>query len=227
MDLLPISLVGSLLALDTTAVMQVLISQPLVSGTILGWLLGDVTLGLHIGVLLQFLWLNQLPVGAAKIPEGNLASVIAVILVFRLDMFVVAKYNMLILAVILYTLLISYIGTLLITQLRKWNILFLDRVSKLLDEGYVCSLGQINMMALLMHLVVITGAIYISVVFGEQLLSNIISVVPASWNTAARDVEIAIIGSGIGLVLNFYRERKNWRYLFFGFILGIVLYFLI
>ena len=227
MDILPISLVGGLLALDTTAVMQVLISQPLVSGTILGWLLGDVTLGLHIGILLQFLWLNQLPVGAAKIPEGNLASVIAVILVFRLEMFLDAKYNMLILAVILYTLFISYIGTLLITQLRKWNILFLDRVSKLLDEGYVCSLGQINMMALLMHLGVITGAILISVLFGEQLLSKVISAIPENWNATARYVEIAIIGSGIGLALNFYRDRKNWRFLFLGFILGIGLYCLV
>ena len=84
MQIFALSLIGGLLVLDTTAALQILISQPLISCTFLGWLGGDIQLGLHFGLLVQLLWLSQLPVGAAKIPAGNLGSIVGVILSLQL-----------------------------------------------------------------------------------------------------------------------------------------------
>lgn len=223
MELLSVSLLGGLLALDTTAVLQILISQPLVAGTILGWALGNVQLGMHIGLLLQLLWLNQLPVGAAKIPQGNLASIIAVILVFRLDLFLNSYYNILLLLVILYTLLISYLGIKLNTAIRNWNIRLLNHAISALEKGRVSALGKINFLALLLHLIIVAGAIYISVFLGQFVFKQLIPVIPAEWDAYARYIEIAVIGSGIGLTLNLYKEKKNLKFLALGAALGILI----
>ncbi len=59
---------GGLAALDATPVAQTLFSQPLVTATVLGWIWGDLTVGLQVGMVLQLLAASTLPVGA-RTPE--------------------------------------------------------------------------------------------------------------------------------------------------------------
>ena len=66
--LMAIFLLGGIAALDATPVAQTLLSQPLVSATLLGALWGDVDLALEVGVVLQILAASTLPVGA-RTPE--------------------------------------------------------------------------------------------------------------------------------------------------------------
>ena len=62
------SLLGGVAALDATPVAQTLLSQPLVTATLLGWLWGDWTTALAVGVVLQILAASTLPIGA-RTPE--------------------------------------------------------------------------------------------------------------------------------------------------------------
>lgn len=222
-DLFYPSLIGSLLALDTTAVLQILISQPIVTGAILGWLLGDVSLGLHIGLLLQLLWLNQMPVGAAKIPEGNLASIIGVILFFRLEHLSVNYQNILVLLVVLYALLIGFVGVYLITMLRNWNGKLLGVAVESLGKGRAHVLGRISITALAIHFIMLLAVIMGSVLTGQFILENIIRLLPAKWDVFAKYAELALIGSGIGLTLSLYKEKKSYIYILAGILAGILL----
>jgi len=70
-------IVGAL-GLDQIAVAQVLFSQPLVGGVILGWSAGDPGSGLLAGAFFQFLCLTDLPVGASIPPDTALAGLIGV-----------------------------------------------------------------------------------------------------------------------------------------------------
>jgi PTS system mannose-specific IIC component len=63
--------------LDRTALLQVLISRPLVAGPLVGWLLGVPENGLLIGALTELLWLGRLPVGAAIPPDDTQVAVAA------------------------------------------------------------------------------------------------------------------------------------------------------
>jgi mannose/fructose/N-acetylgalactosamine-specific phosphotransferase system component IIC len=72
------ALIVGLLALDETAIAQVLLSQPLVGGVILGWSAGDPGSGLLAGAFFQFLCLTDLPVGASVPPDTALAGLIGV-----------------------------------------------------------------------------------------------------------------------------------------------------
>ena len=78
MSLLPISLLGGLLALDGTSVGQFMVSRPLVAGLLTGWVLGTPMTGILVGALLEIYLLVSLPVGGARFPEGATATVVAV-----------------------------------------------------------------------------------------------------------------------------------------------------
>lgn len=87
---LVVALIGGVVDLDSTAVMQCMVSQPVVcaplTGLILGGIMGDtvagVQLGLTVGVILQLVWIEQLPLGMNVPPDAALASVLSVALGF-------------------------------------------------------------------------------------------------------------------------------------------------
>lgn len=56
-------LLGGWLAADATAFAQLLVSQPLVGGTLAGWAWGDPRTGMQVGALLQLFALAGLPLG--------------------------------------------------------------------------------------------------------------------------------------------------------------------
>jgi PTS system mannose-specific IIC component len=83
-DYLLAGLVAMLTGLDRVAVVQVMISRPLVAAPLTGLVLGNPMLGLEVGMLLELLWLGRLPVGAAIPPDDTQAAVGATVLAFSM-----------------------------------------------------------------------------------------------------------------------------------------------
>ena len=73
-----LSLLGGALSVDATAALQVMLSQPLVAGSIAGAVVGDPILGLVVGSALQLVWIGVLPVGAVPFPDGAVAGAVGV-----------------------------------------------------------------------------------------------------------------------------------------------------
>jgi PTS system mannose-specific IIC component len=69
--------VGGFLALDAVSWPQVMISRPLVSGTLGGWILGDPSAGFLVGALLELMSLRHPPLGAARYPDTGPAGLVA------------------------------------------------------------------------------------------------------------------------------------------------------
>ncbi len=59
-----IALVMAFLSLDETAVGQFMVSRPIVTGPVVGWLIGRADIGLEMGALIELIWIGDLPVGA-------------------------------------------------------------------------------------------------------------------------------------------------------------------
>jgi PTS system mannose-specific IIC component len=79
-DYLLAGLVAMLTGLDRVALIQFMISRPLVAATLTGWVLGHPLVGMEIGMLLELLWLGRLPVGAAIPPDDTQVAVGATVL---------------------------------------------------------------------------------------------------------------------------------------------------
>lgn len=80
-----LSILGALLALDQAVVGQFMLSQPLIVSTLFGWLLGDLTTGLFAGAMMQLLWSNVLPVGAYIPSDHSVSAGIATVLAVHLS----------------------------------------------------------------------------------------------------------------------------------------------
>ncbi|CAN5116869.1 hypothetical protein BH20GEM2_BH20GEM2_05680 [soil metagenome] len=75
--LLWVFVVGGVVAVDATSFGQVMISRPLVAGTLGGWIVGAPEAGAMLGLILEALDLSDLPVGAAVTPETGPAALAA------------------------------------------------------------------------------------------------------------------------------------------------------
>lgn len=68
---------GGIAGLDEDAWPQVMVSRPLVSATVGGWLAGDPAAGFLAGAVLELLFLRHLPLGGARRPDAGPAGVVA------------------------------------------------------------------------------------------------------------------------------------------------------
>ena len=68
---------GGILAMDAVSWPQVMVSRPLVSGTLGGWLLGDPASGFLVGAVLELMSLRHPPFGAARYPDSGPAGLVA------------------------------------------------------------------------------------------------------------------------------------------------------
>jgi len=75
--LLPFALLGGICGLDVVSFPQAMISRPIVAATAAGALAGRAGLGLLVGVAVELIALETLPVGASRYPEWGSASVAA------------------------------------------------------------------------------------------------------------------------------------------------------
>ena len=174
-----ISLLGSLIFLDTTVAFQFLISQPLIACTLLGWFLGNPYLGMQIGIFLQLLWLSNMPVGAAIVPAGNIAAIVITALVGRYSKINDNFYTILIIA-ILFGVLISYLGGQLIKINRKSNAYFLKKVIADIKKGNLHPLSYANILSLAFHYFGTVLAILVALNIGDFIYSGV-DFIPNDW----------------------------------------------
>ena len=73
-------LAGGVLSLDRTAAFQSMVSRPLVTGPVMGLFLGDVGVGLSVGVLLELIYMADRPVGSyVPVHETGLTVVVTAV----------------------------------------------------------------------------------------------------------------------------------------------------
>jgi PTS system mannose-specific IIC component len=218
-ELLVIAVWGGIVSLDTTAALQGLISHPLVSCTITGLLLGNVALGLFVGIVLELLWLGELPIGAAYFAESNLgataAAAIAVISAQLTGRPTVALALALILSVV-----ISLIGGKMVVLLRNHN----GRVYQKLINSDTLTIHTINKTHFqAIALSFLSGAVLVALcsgLLGWLILPVLIQYLPVQADSLLEPVAPAFLGLGCGVLISLFISRKNWTLLVFGLALG-------
>ncbi len=66
--------VGGFLWLDRFQFLQMMVSRPIVTGPIVGWVAGDLVSGAAAGIIFELLWLGRPPVGGYIPPDSTLAA---------------------------------------------------------------------------------------------------------------------------------------------------------
>lgn len=74
--ILLVSAMGAVVSLDRRAAVQAMLAHPLVAAPLIGLVLGDVEVGLAVGVLVGLLWSGSLPVGGVVPPDETLGAIV-------------------------------------------------------------------------------------------------------------------------------------------------------
>lgn len=221
-DFIKLTIWGGIVALDTTAAFQVLISQPLVSCTVIGFFLGNPSLGLSIGILLELPWLLEIPAGSARFSESNLgATIAAAIAIFSAN--TTNRPDIAFFFAMIIGIALSYIGGILVLWQRHQN----DRIMSRIDAKEFPTpraVWQHHFIGIVITF--LSGGIFVGVlgiIFGYWLVPQIIQLVPVSFDPAFRPTRSIFLGIGVGAMLVHFYRKKNIKMIVLGIILGLVI----
>lgn len=158
---------GSLLSLDRRAVVQAMIAHPVVAAALAGWALGDLPVGLLVGVLLGLLWSGALPVGGVVPPDETLGAVVGTGVAVLGARAVGAEVLPAAMCGFVAGVPAALLGRRLELVLRRYNGLLAERAEKAVAAGDVRAVERVTIQALffavagafVVHLVILVPAV--------------------------------------------------------------------
>ena len=204
----------SIISLDTTHFLQSNFSKTVISCIVIGYIIGDMHLGLLMGIAFQPLWLAIIPVGGTFFPEGEISTMYflwLLVLAIESGLSLVSLFFPTIVMIFLFGLL----GGLFTTINRKLNsriIILNESKEKYINPAFYVILG------LLTHVLFWTFTLYI---LSRPLLKLMILAadfpvltLPVKWTT------VSLMGLGIAMLVNLGKARQYKSEIILGIALG-------
>lgn len=173
-DLLIGAAVALVCGLDRTAILQLMISRPIVAAPLVAWLLGEPMVGLQIGLLVELLWLARLPVGAAIPPDDTQVAIASSVLAVNLGRAFETPGMEILLLCLLVALPLGKVGQFFDHFSRQCNIRLLGQTEKYIESGNLLR-AEFQHLRGIFHFSVAAIGTYAVVVIGGFLL------VPILW----------------------------------------------
>jgi D-glucosaminate-specific PTS system IIC component len=206
-----LSLLGALVLLDKYALGEFGLSQPIITGTIIGAIFGDVWFGIFLGAMIQLIFLGGLPIGRDIPPDGQAAGIITAGSYFLLRGSNSMGHS-LFLAVV-FGLAGGIIGGALDIYARKFNERLYRRFMHHEECLYIChTTGLVTAF--------VRGLCVFIPLFVISSLINIPDVFPQIGHST-----LMVIGISMGLANSFYlfMKVKTIIYLLIGGLCGLAL----
>ncbi|RPH95603.1 hypothetical protein EHM69_03910 [candidate division KSB1 bacterium] len=214
-----VALVGAVVYLDTTAIAQLMICQPLIACPLWGIIAGRPEIGLFFGITFQLIWLGSLPVGASKFPEGNVGALIAAALAIRFTPDPISGFPWLILlAAALIGIAAAYAGSEVTALIRKSLARVSDRLIAAAEAGRsarfnLLFFGAIGVHALagflLTAIFYFTGSLLLARVPQEPFFDSLSGLWPA------------LLGAGAAVIALRFLRKTNLVWFLIALVLSI------
>lgn len=193
------ALISLICGLDRVAMLQIMISRPIVVAPLVALVLGDPVVGLQIGVMVELLWLARLPVGAAVPPDDTQVAIASSVLTIILGQTLNASGMELLLLCLLIAIPLGKVGQYFDRYARQYNVRLAKRVDSALDRGSL-------MVAELQHLRGLTSfslaalGTYAVIVFGGLLVIPLLWPLlqqPLSYSSAWMQLALPLVGIAV------------------------------
>jgi len=221
MEIYPgILLLAGLVSLDTTAGPQVLISEPMVSCTLLGLMFGDVRTGIMAGTIFQLLWFGYKPLGAVRIPDGNMAGFISTAsLLIAMKSFHTGFAALI--PALLFGVFTGFVGSLLETSVRRRNAGLSERIVSKLERGETVPVGLLHFTGLGVSFSRGVAMAAVLVPAGA-LFCGLVSFLPGAVNRGISSSLAMIWGTACASAVAASLVKGNGRALTAGALVGII-----
>jgi len=201
---------------DTTAFLQIMISQPLVAAWLGGLAAGDGPAGLAVGILLQGIWARSLPMGGASIPWTGPAALVAGVLAcgrgeHDLTGSLLQVPDAVTLAVVIgVALLLGEVGRRLIRRLGHRRHHWVLAAEAAAERGDPAGIVRINRLGIVQTAIASIGLAAAGLVLGRVLLVLLDPIPPLDGRWPA----MLLLGLGIGQTASLVpRRRLGWIWL--------------
>ena len=189
---------AGIVAMDTTAGPQILISEPVASCTLVGFLFGKPEMGFMIGMLFQLIWFDYMPLGAVRFTDSNMAALISTVSLFSAERFfgfTESATKVAIIPALLYGVATGFIGLYLTTQIRHIRSRFSESIVFRLERGEKVSVAGFHLAGLSLSflrgvfmalLLIPAGTIFCGLLtfLPVSFVGGLSSAIPMMWGTA-------------------------------------------
>lgn len=211
MNVIIISVIGSLIILDKYAFGEFGISQPIVSGTIIGAIFGDINTGIFLGAMLQLIFLGGLPIGRDIPPDGQAAGIIGSCSYFLLRASNSSGHSLAL--AIMFALLGAIIGGALEIYTRRYN-----------EKLYHIFMRKDKLLHLCHLLGLVTAFTRGLIIFLPVSIISSIIIVPDGFPQLTRELFLIIaVAIGIANAIYLFMKKSKIGYMILGGLCGLAL----
>lgn len=212
--------------LDRTAMLQVMMSRPLVVAPVVGLLFGCPEEGLQIGLMCELLWLGRLPVGAAIPPDDTQVAIGATTLV-AIQGPVEAGGLPLALLCLLVAIPLGKAGQIFDLKAREWNGRLQQRWDVCLDAGDLASLERIHLRGVLHFAIASIGTFLVVVSAGSLLVETLKPMVLPMLIPVAGWLRLSLVAIGVAAIVGSLNVGRTLTLFCASFLTGLMVLWLV
>jgi mannose/fructose/N-acetylgalactosamine-specific phosphotransferase system component IIC len=209
---------GGIAALDATPVAQTMLSQPLVMGTILGWLWGDMPTALSTAIVLQIFAASTQPVGARTPEDYAVGGVVGVGLALALaapQSFEFARQSSILVGVAA-GMITAVAGARASRWQRRRNESLGHWVEERLRQGRPHALGRVHVAAITLTFAIGVVMTALALALGLWAFTELVGRESLRLSRAWRLAQPLLIGIGLAQLLHLFVQRRLLRAAAFG-----------
>lgn len=212
-QILAVFVVTFIVAIDQFSFLESLY-QPIVTGMVIGLILGDLRTGLIVGGTYQLMTIGNMPIGGAQPPNAVIGGIMATVLAISVGL----EPTVAVATAIPFALLGQYGVTLIFTLMSPAMAVADKYAAKADDKGiarvnYLAMLGLGLIFAIIVTLFFIGGA-----TFGQTVVDAIPKWLMNGLSAAGGMMRYV----GFAILLKVMMSRDMWGFYFFGFALAVI-----
>lgn len=193
--------------------LQLQTTRPIITGTVVGFILGDIQTGLVVGSSVELMFLAVVFVGTAVPPDPTMSAAIAT----AFAVFAGQGVEVAVATAIPIALIGQVITTL---QMTLVNVAFLHRGDHYAATGNAKGLMRMNIIPLLANFIFYGVPTFLAVYFGAEYVNPLIAAIP---QTIIQGLAVGggMIGAvGFALLLTTIKSKELWPYFLIGFVVA-------
>ena len=188
--------------------------QPIVTGAVIGAILGDINTGLVVGGTYQLMTIGNMPIGGAQPPNAVIGGIMAAVFACTLDM----DPDMAVATAIPFALLGQY-GVTLFFTLRAPLLEFFRGAAEKADTKAITKWTIVSEVILGLIFAVIVTLFFIG---GLAVGQQVVDAIPDWLNTGLSQAGNMMKFVGFAILLKIMMNRDMWGFFFMGFGLALI-----